>query len=122
MPKIETQPVLAFLIILSFVGIVLIWLFHPPFGDAGAMAVLNTLLGTLGGAFIAIVGFYFGSSQGSKDKDETIGRMAAPEAETLSVTTAAPDGKTGATASTKAAKVTAVPQPSLPVVDLVTKQ
>ncbi|WP_027185150.1 hypothetical protein [Desulfovibrio inopinatus] len=33
---------------------------------------VQTLLGFLGGAFVSVVGYYFGSSLGSKSKDKVI--------------------------------------------------
>jgi hypothetical protein len=72
----DTQKLLAFILVVAFIVIVLIWMFRPPSGDAGSIAVLNTLVGTLGGFTAAVVTFYFGSSKGSKDKDDTMANMA----------------------------------------------
>jgi hypothetical protein len=95
----DTQKLLAFILVVAFIIIVLIWMFHPPQGDAGSIAVLNTLVGTLGGFTAAVVTFYFGSSKGSKDKDDTISGIAThgtngdslpPGATKTTTTTAAP--------------------------------
>lgn len=72
----DTQKILALGITGAFVAVVLLWMFLPPKGDPGSIAVLNTLVGTLGGAFVAIVGFFFGSSKSSSDKDDTIKSIA----------------------------------------------
>jgi hypothetical protein len=59
-----------------------VWMFHPPATDAAATAVLNTLVGTLGGYSGMVVTFYFGSSRTSSTKDQTIANLttAAPPA------------------------------------------
>ena len=75
----DTQKLLAFCVVISFIVVVLIWMFHPPTGDAGSIAVLNTMVGTLAGLTGAIITFYFGSSKGSKDKDDTISSIATHE-------------------------------------------
>ena len=72
----DTQKILALFIISAFIAVILIWIFLPPKGDPGSIAVLNTLVGTLGGAFMAIVGYFFGSSKSSNDKDDTIKTIA----------------------------------------------
>lgn len=45
--------------------------------DPTIFAVLTTLLGVLAGSFKDVYGFYYGSSSGQKDKDDTISRMAS---------------------------------------------
>lgn len=65
---------LACAITLGFFGILtsmMVGDFKPQNNDA-----LLLMLGTLGGAFTAIVAFYFGSSASSKSKDATIGKLA----------------------------------------------
>jgi hypothetical protein len=39
--------------------------------------MLNIMLGSLGTAWVSIVGFYFGSSKSSQAKDETISKLAS---------------------------------------------
>lgn len=81
MKNFVLQCFLAFVIIVSFLAVVLIWIFHPPSGDPSAMAVLNTLVGSLAAAFGMVVSYFFGSSSGSSAKDDTINTMigkAAP--------------------------------------------
>lgn len=68
----DTQCVLAFLLNGAFIAVIFVWIFHPPAADAASTAVLNTLVGTLGGMAGMVDTFYFGSSKGSKDKDDTI--------------------------------------------------
>jgi hypothetical protein len=71
----DAQKLLAFTLTVSFIVVILLWMFHPPSGDAGTTAVLNTLVGTLGGMAGMVVTFYFGSSKGSSNKDDTISEM-----------------------------------------------
>lgn len=75
----DTQRLLAFIVVVALIIEILIWMFHPPVGDAGAMAVLNMLLGAHVGYVGAVITFYFGSSKGSKDKDDTISSIARSE-------------------------------------------
>lgn len=68
----NTQKILAFVIIIALVVVILIWIFHPPTGDAASNSVLNVLVGALVGMAGMVATFYFGSSQGSKDKDQAL--------------------------------------------------
>jgi hypothetical protein len=68
----STQKLLAFLIVVAMIIVILIWLLHPPVGDAASNAVLNVLIGALVGMAGTVTTFYFGSSQGSKDKDQAL--------------------------------------------------
>jgi hypothetical protein len=104
----DTQKLLAFILVIAFIVIVLIWMFRPPAGDAGAIAVLNTLVGTLGGFTAAVVTFYFGSSKGSKDKDDTLGDIAT-HASNGGTPPAAPPGETTTTTSSTIANPPAAP-------------
>lgn len=75
--KLDTATALALTITAAFILVIFGWMFFPPkAADAGSLAVLNTLTGVLGTAFVSIMTFYFGSSKGSKDKDDTISQMA----------------------------------------------
>lgn len=72
----DTQQTLSFLVVVSFIVIVVIWMFKPPSGDPGAIAVLNTLVGALGGFAATVIGYFFGSNKAAKDKDDTIKEIA----------------------------------------------
>ena len=74
----DTQKLLAFIVVVAFIVIIMIWMFHPPATDAAATGVLNTLVGTLGGFAGMVVTFYFGSSRSAASKDSTIAALAAP--------------------------------------------
>ena len=75
--KLDTATALALTVTGAFILVIFGWMFFPPkAADAGSLAVLNTLTGVLGTSFVSIMTFYFGSSKGSKDKDDTISQMA----------------------------------------------
>lgn len=65
---------IAGLIITGFMAVLAAFFFVPLKGDPG---LFNVLIGILGGAFTAVIAFYFGSSSGSKSKDSTIGNIAS---------------------------------------------
>lgn len=73
----DTQKIVALLVVISFIVIVITWMFYPPKGDPGAIAVLNTLVGSLGTGFGMILSYFFASNKNSAAKDETIAKMAA---------------------------------------------
>jgi hypothetical protein len=68
--------VLAILIVVIFAGTIGVWLYRPPTGSEGAMAILNSLIGIEGSAFVAVVQYFFGSSSASQGKDAVISQMA----------------------------------------------
>ena len=72
----NTQKILAFVIVDALIVVILIWIFHPPTGDAASNSVLNVLVGALVGMAGMVATFYFGSSQGSKDKDQALSAIA----------------------------------------------
>src|SRR5215472_9629345 len=77
-PWSDTQKILALVLVASFIVIIVIWMFYPPHTDAGSTAVLNTLVGTLGGMATMVISFYFGSSRNANTKDNTIAALVAP--------------------------------------------
>lgn len=67
----DTKGFIAIAVVGSFVVAVFIWMLFPPTKiDQAALTVVNMLLGALVAKFGTIVDFNFGSSQGSKDKDD----------------------------------------------------
>ena len=76
----DTQKLLAFVIVVAFIVVIFTWMFFAPKADAAATAVLNTLVGTLGGYAGMVVTWYFGSSRASANKDATIAALSAPSA------------------------------------------
>ena len=105
----DPQPVLAVALITAFVVVIFCWMFRPPSGDGGSIAVLNTLVGTLGGMTMMAVGFYFNSTKGSQGKDTTIATLA-----TNASSGAAPvlPAGTTSTTTTTAAPATSEPAPT----------
>ena len=71
----DTQKILAFVLVVAFIVVIFVWMAVPPKADAGAVAVLNTLVGTLGSFAGMVVTFYFGSSRTSATKDQTIAAL-----------------------------------------------
>jgi len=79
-PWSDTQKILALVITSAFIVVIFVWMFFPPKSDAGATAVLNTMVGTLGGMVTMVLTFYFGSSRSAAGKDKTIAQLSgAPE-------------------------------------------
>ncbi|SIQ03845.1 hypothetical protein SAMN05880582_101489 [Rhizobium sp. RU20A] len=68
-------PLLSVLIPVSFIGVVFALLFFNPTGASGQ--VFNIALGSLATAFATVIAFHFGSSSGSKKKDERQSLLAA---------------------------------------------
>lgn len=66
-------PMLATFVTLGFFGILTYMLFRDV--PASNKDILNVMLGSLGTAWLSIVGYYFGSSAGSKDKDSQISKL-----------------------------------------------
>lgn len=62
---------------IGFFALLGIMIFHPvPREDNDPLMIL---LGELAGAFTTVVAFYYGSSTGSKWKDDTINRLVGPK-------------------------------------------
>ena len=71
----DTQKIIALSLVWALIVTIFAWMFFPPKGDPGAIAVLNTLVGGLLGAVGMIVAYFFGSSKNSSKKDETIAKL-----------------------------------------------
>lgn len=69
-----TPKVLAGVITVGYFG-VLFWMLRFGLPETGASEALLVMLGALGTAWGGIVAYYFGSSAGSRDKNETISKM-----------------------------------------------
>ena len=72
--KDVTPKVLAAIITVGYFG-VLFWMLNYGLPNNGGSEAMLVMLGTLGTAWGGIVAYYFGSSAGSRDKNETINRM-----------------------------------------------
>ena len=82
----DTQKLLAFVIVISTVIVIFVWMFFPPKGDAGAMAALQILTGALVASMGQVVSFYFGNSRASAAKDQTIATLSGAPAPTSNPT------------------------------------
>jgi len=65
-------------VIVAVIAVAFTLIFRPASMDND---MLKMVVGGLLMSFATIVGFYFGSSTGSKDKDDTIGRIVAAQAD-----------------------------------------
>jgi hypothetical protein len=54
---------------------------YKPVPDTNS-TLLNVMLGILGAAFTAVVGFFYGSSKGSQDKTEMLSNNNTTEVKT----------------------------------------
>lgn len=67
----DTRSSLALAIVGAFVTVIFVLIFFPPSGiPPEILAIVNMLVGALSAKFSTVVDFNFGSSQGSKDKDD----------------------------------------------------
>jgi hypothetical protein len=73
--KSSVPAFLATIVTLGFFGIMGFMVYMPAFT---ASAPLLVLLGSLGTSWTMIVGFYFGSSQGSQNKDLLLLKQPVP--------------------------------------------
>lgn len=64
----STPRVLAYLITFGFFGMLLVINFLPEANQS----ILNIMIGSLGTAWVSIVNYYFGSSLGSRNKNELL--------------------------------------------------
>jgi len=69
-----TPKVLAAIITLGYFG-VLFWMLNHGLPNNGGSEAMLVMLGTLGTAWGGVVAYYFGSSAGSRDKNDTISKM-----------------------------------------------
>ena len=89
----------------------------PPAADPSTLALLNVVVGALVAGFTAVINFWLGSSQGSRDKDQAV--AALQQAQSAQVAQAARDVRTASfTAAATAAKSPAThagdPLPGVP--------
>jgi hypothetical protein len=75
MPNV--REIIGFAVIAIFAVVLGIYLIVPPTLDEGQSAVVNLLIGALIGSVTTVIGFHYGSSAGSKDKDDAL--IAAAE-------------------------------------------
>ena len=63
-----TSRMIGLLVVGGFMGYIFLITLQPP--EQNSEALINLVLGYLGGLASAIISFYFGASNSSKDKDE----------------------------------------------------
>jgi hypothetical protein len=68
------QGALAFILVASMVAVIFTLIFHPIPDNSDVLKMLLGALATVG--FASVIAYYYGSSPGSKDKDDTIKTMA----------------------------------------------
>lgn len=72
----SVQPVLALLVVLSFVAVIAGLMLEPIKADTSAYQLINTFVGMLATMASMVVSYYFGSSSASKTKDDTINMLS----------------------------------------------
>jgi len=71
------QLVLGSIIVALFFSIIgLLFFFEPPYEN---LQIINILIGSVCGAFVTIISYYFGSSKGSQDKTEAMQKLKDKE-------------------------------------------
>lgn len=68
----EPRTVLAYTITISFITVVIMLMLRPVTLDDRTTQILNVLLGAMVAQLVNVYQFFFGSSSGSKDKDEAL--------------------------------------------------
>jgi hypothetical protein len=71
----KTPTVLACVVTIGFFGLLALVCFHEP--PSGMKDILLAMIGTLGTAWVSVISYYFGSSSGSRAKDDTIAGLSA---------------------------------------------
>jgi len=82
----DTQKGLAWFICVSFVALIFVWVFFPPTMKPESMAQLNNLVSTLVTIVALAIGYFFGSSRSSKDKDDQSAKVAEKLADKVGAT------------------------------------
>jgi hypothetical protein len=104
----DTPSFIALILVISIVGLVFLMAITGK-SDSDIFKVLVGGLMTVG--FTNIVGFYFGSSQGSKDKDAALATIASGSTPSAVATTAAAQRAAPAAAEAAAPPAAAVAAP-----------
>lgn len=100
----DVQRGLAWFICISFVVLIFLWVLKPPTMAPESMAQLNQLVSTLQNILLLAIGFFFGSSKSSQNKDDALmkGALTPPGSVPTTTTTVEPS------------KTTTVTEPSQP--------
>jgi hypothetical protein len=73
--KFDTRSAIAVALVIAMIGMAFVLVFRPNVPDSDVFKILIGGLMTVG--FASIINFYFGSSSGSKSKDDTLNQIAA---------------------------------------------
>ena len=73
--KFDTRSAIAIALVLAMIAMAFVLAFRPALPDSDVFKILIGGLMTVG--FSSIISFYFGSSSGSKAKDDTLNQIAA---------------------------------------------
>jgi hypothetical protein len=68
----DRRTVVSLILVTSFVIIILVWLFYPPALNDTQNQIVSMLIGALIGQVTNVIAFDFGSSSGSKAKDDAL--------------------------------------------------
>ncbi|MGF6299010.1 hypothetical protein OKW42_002340 [Paraburkholderia sp. WC7.3d] len=93
--------VLAMAVTTGFFGILLLMAFQPLPGTNKDL--VNVIVGALGTAWISIIGYYFGTSVGSKRKTELLAKPSVPVTADSALTLREPASQSGSPAPAAAA-------------------
>ena len=83
----DVQKGLAWFICVSFILLIFVWVFKPPVMAPESMAQLNQLVSTLQNILLLAIGFFFGSSKSSQNKDDALMTAALAPVPPISGTT-----------------------------------
>jgi hypothetical protein len=70
----KTRTIISLAVVVGFYALLGMWFVLPLKGDPG---VFNLLAGAAIAGFSSVLGYYVGSSSGSKAKDATVGNIAS---------------------------------------------
>lgn len=70
------RDIIGLAVIVIFAAVLGVYLIVPPKLDEGQSAVVQLLIGVLSGSVTTVLGYHYGSSSGSKKKDEALAEIA----------------------------------------------
>lgn len=79
-----TPMIVSAIVLLGFFVFTIWMLKAPPEAGSTVVTLLNVLIGALVAGFTAVINFWLGSSQGSRDKDKAVIALQEAQAETIS--------------------------------------
>ena len=73
--KLDTKSIIALVLVTALIAMMFVLVFRPTIPDSDVFKMLIGGMMTVG--FSTVINFYFGSSAGSKAKDDTLNQIAA---------------------------------------------